>query len=75
MASLNNQRDSSTSAQEQRERRLERRQEREKEPAVPQKQRSKERPGWQEDEPVTELGKQFRQKNRGKHIYNVDVKG
>ena len=28
-----------------------------------------------EDEPVTELGEQFRQKNRGKHIYNVDVKG
>ena len=70
MASLKKQRDSSTSAQEQRERRLERRRERE-EPAVPQKQRSKERPGWQEDEPVTELGEQF----RGKHIYNIDVKG
>ena len=41
---------------------------REKEPAVPQKQRSKERPGWLEDEPVTELGEQFRQEQRQAHL-------
>ena len=71
MASLNNQRDSSRAERE----RGDLRDEREKEPAVPQKQCSKERPGWQEDELVTELGEQFRQKNRGKHIFDVDVKG
>ena len=45
-------RDTSTSAQEQREADF-KEDEREKEPTVPQKQWNKERPDWQDDEPAT----------------------
>ena len=69
MASYN-QRDSSTSAEEQRERGDLRDDEREKEPAVPRKQRSKERPDWQDGELATGQGEQLRLKNRGKGVYN-----
>ena len=53
MASLNDQHDSSTSAQEQRERGDFKEGEKEKEPIVPRKQRNKERPDWQDGGPAT----------------------
>ena len=71
MASLNG---SSTSAQEQRERNF-KEDEREKKPIVPQKQLSKERLDWQDDEPVTGPGEQLGQKNKGKRVCNADVIG
>ena len=40
--------------------------EREKEPIVPRKQRNKERPDWQDDEPTTGPGEQLRSKQQNK---------
>ena len=49
--------------------------EREKEPIVPPKQLNKERPDWQDGEPVTGQGEQLRQENKSKHVCNADVIG
>ena len=49
--------------------------EREKEPTMPRKQLNKERPDWQDEEPVTGPGEQLRLKNRGKRLYNAEVIG
>ena len=48
--------------------------EKETEPG-PLKQRSKERPDWQDGAPVTGPGEQLRPKNRGKRVYKAGVIG